>query len=78
MGSLKQIALTMALCSLHNFCLGDSGNSDAPDTSNNPANETFYDESLVVNNVERNLLHGSEHFDDITDEGILSEQKSAV
>jgi hypothetical protein len=78
MGSLKQITLTMALCSLHNFCLGDIGNGNSQDLSNNPANETFYDESLVVNNVDRNLLHGSEHFDDITDEEILSEQKSAV
>jgi hypothetical protein len=52
MGSLKQSALTMALCSLHNFCLGDPGESDSLDISINSTSETFFDELLVVNIVD--------------------------
>jgi hypothetical protein len=79
MGPLKQISLTMALCSLHNFCLDDAGDSPSNvEFSSENSEKTYYDESMIVNDVERGLLHGSEHFEDITSEEMISEQKSFV
>jgi hypothetical protein len=44
----------------------------------NQQTATYYDERSVVNDVNRGLLHGSEHFDDIVDEEIVAEQRSLV
>jgi hypothetical protein len=83
MGSRKQIALTMALCSLHNYCMDDPGTATVSlanvySQDSNQQTATYYDERSVVNDVNRGLLHGSEHFDDIVDEEIVAEQRSLV
>jgi hypothetical protein len=73
MGVRKQIALTMALCKLHNFCIGAEDHAYSLEIST-ASNESIpsRDELSIVNNggVELEsgclLLGGGQHFDDVT------------
>jgi DDE superfamily endonuclease len=85
MGVIKQIALTMALCSLHNFCTKETivienNNIIFDAVTNNNGN--IFDETPVAidpeTGIPNELLDGGEHFDDIYDMEIMEMQKSKI
>lgn len=79
MGVQKQIALSMALCSLHNYCTKETIEIDDA-ISNNNSND--FDEIPVAldpeTGIPNELLDACEHFDDIADQEILEIQKSKI
>lgn len=78
MGVQKQVALTMALCSLHNYCTKSTFDIDDEDVDNPMFNE---DSPVVIDaetGVPVDLIDGCEHFEDVDDEFITEVQKSKV
>jgi hypothetical protein len=88
MGPHKQMALTMALCQLHNFCFGDNGapaerspsappaNSNDLQTTTGAATATATDES--ENGNISNLIDGGDHFNEFTNEELAAKESSRV
>jgi hypothetical protein len=76
----KQIALTMALCQLHNYCFGD--NEEAPTTAqvSNDSTTITQTNNNTSNDADQLQLfeNTSEHFDDLLEEEIAAEQRSLV
>lgn len=82
MGIVKQLALTMAMCSLHNFCYDDPPEETFVENSE-PAPATFQSGPATGENIDvveepRIILDGGEHFDDVLEEEIASEQRSLI
>ena len=69
MGMGRQVALTLALCRLHNYCLGPEGEvSDAvPDLSPEDEFTVLADGGVLYGSRGQpdSLLHGGEHMDDV-------------
>jgi hypothetical protein len=86
MGPTKQLALVMALCRLHNFCLGDDGQPEnsrsVPANSNDLGNSTGAANAATIESENGNIIssmtEGGEHFEDVLDEELVAEQSSRV
>lgn len=81
MGVVKQIALTMSLCSLHNFCTKEREVFDMEDDNDINLNFLMENNPVVIDadtGVPSELLDACEHFDDVTDSELTERQKSKV
>jgi hypothetical protein len=86
MGPYKQMSLTIALCQLHNFCLGDAVQTEPSlSVTRNDLNTSTHCTSSctggTTNNGDdwvKNMVNGGEHFDDVTDRQIIAEQSSRI
>jgi len=81
MGVKKQIALTMSLCSLHNYVTKNTDDFAVSGVEDVGGEESGLNEQIAVDEetgVPTELLDGGEHFDDIDDEFITEMQKSKV
>lgn len=75
MGVQKQIALTMALCKLHDFCI-DGNEQDI--LSNLPSPRPSYALSTLDQDIPLDLVGSGEHFDDLTEDDLKDLRKSKV
>jgi hypothetical protein len=85
MGPHKQMALTMALCQLHNFCFGDDDGlpaNQSPAISNDLQTTTGAATAASPTGSENgnisNLIDSGDHFDDLTNEELAAEESSRV
>jgi hypothetical protein len=89
MGPHKQMALTMALCQLHNFCFGDNGkpadnSPSAPPANSNDLQQTTTGATTAAatddseNGNISNLIDGCDHFNEFTNEELAAEESSRV
>jgi hypothetical protein len=85
MGPHKQMALTIALCQLHNFCFGDDDGlpaNQSPAISNDLQTTTGAATAAATTGSENgnisNLIDSGDHFDDLTNEELAAEESSRV
>jgi hypothetical protein len=81
MGPTKHMALTMALCKLHNYCFGDDVGQPEHSSSGAPANSNDLNTTTVDTESGDNvfqLIDGGQHFQDVTDEELAAEQSSRI
>lgn len=85
MGVKEQIALTVAACRLHNFCIDTSENATSNISEVEDVDELTTVRTTNAGGVEltddgrpNQLLDGGEHFEDVTDKDIRDQEKSKV